>query len=64
MALSSGAVHGMNSGRTDMAPNVQLLDIKRISSTTAGAQDRYRLVISDGSRRNRTWRTRHGGAIA
>jgi replication factor A1 len=46
--LSAGSVHSMNSGRTDMSPNVQLLDIKRIASNSAASQDRFRLVISDG----------------
>ena len=47
--LSHGAIQQMNSGRTDMSPNVQLLDIKRITSNSAGSQDRFRLVISDGA---------------
>ena len=28
MALSSGAVHALHSGREDLSPNVQLLDIE------------------------------------
>ena len=48
-SLSTGAVLAMYNNNTSGQPVVQLLDVKRIQSPGGQqAQDRYRLVVSDG----------------
>ena len=45
--LTAGAVQRVHNGDTTSSPTMQIIDVKRIGGQ-GGAQERYRLVISDG----------------
>ena len=52
MSLSGGAIQAMYNGDTSSKPTLQLIDIKKISRSSANGintRDCYRLIISDGN---------------
>ncbi|XP_057854853.2 replication protein A 70 kDa DNA-binding subunit A [Cryptomeria japonica] len=48
VSLTPNSIVAMNNGDDNLRPLVQVLDIRQIS-TTQSVQERYRLVVSDGS---------------
>lgn len=46
--LTANAIVALNNGDTDLRPLVQVLDIRQIA-TAQSVQERYRMVLSDGS---------------
>eukprot|EP00118_Oscarella_pearsei_P026443 m.309911 g.309911 ORF g.309911 m.309911 type:complete len:619 (+) comp48548_c0_seq1:47-1903(+) len=46
--LSKGVIQAIVQGKTPQNPVVQILNMKKIQSPGGNAQDRYRLIISDG----------------
>ncbi|KAJ7560063.1 hypothetical protein O6H91_04G112300 [Diphasiastrum complanatum] len=48
LSLTPNAIMALNSGNVDLRPVLQVLDIRQIS-TSQSVQERFRLVLSDGS---------------